>query len=377
MSAMTESVGNRVGVRIDGVSKRFAHRVKGEVYAVREVCLDVRPGEFLTLLGPSGCGKTTTLRMIAGFETPDAGSVHFGERDMTGLPANQRDIGFVFQNYALFPHLSVFENVAYGLRVRGRTDAEIGKSVGDVLALVGLAGYEQQFSGQLSGGEQQRVALARAIVIQPSVLLFDEPLSNLDAKLRVQMRQEIHDLQRRLGITTVYVTHDQEEAMAVSDRIVVMHQGRVMQEGTAEDLYHRPSSQFVAQFVGRVNLVAGRVTEAAGDTARIAALGTMLSVRPSPAGLAPGAPVRLVVRPEAISILRTDAGPLQATVESRTFLGEKIEYVVRCAGEALQVVCYDERRGEVIPPGAAVSLRFGADAVTVLPATLAEDHRDA
>jgi ABC-type Fe3+/spermidine/putrescine transport system ATPase subunit len=254
---MTAVAPQKVGVRIDGVSKRFAHRVKGEVFAVRDVTLDVGPGEFLSLLGPSGCGKTTTLRMIAGFEMPDAGRIRFGERDVTRLPANQRDIGFVFQNYALFPHLSVFDNVAYGLRVRGHDDAAVAKSVGDVLGLVGLAGYDHQFSGQLSGGEQQRVALARAIVIRPSVLLFDEPLSNLDAKLRVQMRQEIRDLQRRLGITTIYVTHDQEEAMAVSDRIAVMHQGRVVQEGSAEDLYHRPASQFVAQFVGRVNLVAG------------------------------------------------------------------------------------------------------------------------
>ena len=170
-----------IGVSVDGVSKRYAHRVKGEIYAARDVRLDVRPGEFLTLLGPSGCGKTTTLRMIAGFEKPDAGRIRFGALDVTDLPANQRNIGFVFQNYALFPHLPVFENVAYGLRVRGLQDAEIRKSVGDVLALVGLAGYEQQFSGQMSGGEQQRVALARAIVIRPRVLLFDEPLSNLDA----------------------------------------------------------------------------------------------------------------------------------------------------------------------------------------------------
>jgi spermidine/putrescine ABC transporter ATP-binding subunit len=360
---------DKIGVRIEGVSKRYAHRVKGEIYAVREVSLDVRPGEFLTLLGPSGCGKTTTLRMIAGFETPDAGRILFGDKDVTRLPANQRDIGFVFQNYALFPHLSVFENVAYGLRVRGRADADIAQSVGDVLALVGLAGYEQQFSGQLSGGEQQRVALARAIVIRPSVLLFDEPLSNLDAKLRVQMRQEIRDLQRRLGITTVYVTHDQEEAMAVSDRIVVMHQGRVMQEGTAADLYHRPASQFVAQFVGRVNLIAGQVAEIAGETMIVAALGTNLSVRSARTDLAPGAAVRLVLRPESIEILRAGTGQLRGTVESRTFLGEKIEYVVRCADEALQVVRHNAGPGEVIPDGATVSLRFGEDAVTVLAAT--------
>ena len=366
---------DKTGVRIDGVSKRFAHRVKGEVYAVREVRLDVRPGEFLTLLGPSGCGKTTTLRMIAGFETPDEGRIFFGDKDVTGLPANQRDIGFVFQNYALFPHLSVFENVAYGLRVRGWTDEDIGKSVGDVLSLVGLAGYDQQFSGQLSGGEQQRVALARAIVIRPSVLLFDEPLSNLDAKLRVQMRQEIRDLQRRLGITTVYVTHDQEEAMAVSDRIVVMHQGRVMQEGTAGDLYHRPASQFVAQFVGRVNLISGRVAEIAGDTAKVVALGAMLEVRPVPKGIVKDSAVQLVVRPETIELLPADASPLKATVESRTFLGEKIEYVVRCAGEVLQVVRYNAGLGDVVADGATVSLRFGEEALALLPATPNEDNR--
>jgi iron(III) transport system ATP-binding protein len=371
MSAVTV---NKTGVRIDGVCKRFAHRVKGEIYAVREVSLDVRPGEFLTLLGPSGCGKTTTLRMIAGFETPDAGHIAFGDQDVTKLPANQRDIGFVFQNYALFPHLSVFENVAYGLRVRGRTDEDIGKDVGDVLALVGLAGYEQQFSGQLSGGEQQRVALARAIVIRPSVLLFDEPLSNLDAKLRVQMRQEISDLQRRLGITTIYVTHDQEEAMAVSDRIAVMHQGRVVQEGTAEDLYHRPTSQFVAQFVGRVNLVDGRFVEIAGDTVKVAALGTTFSIRSAPESLAQGAAVQLLIRPESICLVHAQSGPLKATVESRTFLGEKIEYIVRCAGEALQVVRYNAGPGNAIPDDANVSLCFGEDALTVLTPAPKEEN---
>jgi iron(III) transport system ATP-binding protein len=360
-----------IGVHVDGVSKRYAHRVKGEIYAARDVRLDVRPGEFLTLLGPSGCGKTTTLRMIAGYEKPDAGRIRFGGQDVTDLPANQRNIGFVFQNYALFPHLSVFENVAYGLRVRGQPDHVIAKSVGDVLALVGLAGYEQQFSSQLSGGEQQRVALARAIVIQPRMLLFDEPLSNLDAKLRVQMRQEIRDLQRRLAITTVYVTHDQEEAMAVSDRIAVMHQGSVVQEGAAEDLYHRPASQFVAQFVGRMNLVAGRVTAIAGETANIAALGTLISAALPRRDLAAGDPVRLIIRPEAVEVVREKTGPdlLPATIVSRTFLGEKIEYLVRCEGEMLQIVRYNEGPGALIPEGATVFLRFAADALTVLGET--------
>ena len=368
-----------IGVEVDGVSKRYAHRVKGEIYAARDVVLNVRPGEFLTLLGPSGCGKTTTLRMIAGYEMPDAGRIRFGGQDVTGEPANQRNIGFVFQNYALFPHLSIFENVAYGLRVRNLAAAEVGRRVGEVLAQVGLAGYEQQFSGQLSGGEQQRVALARAIVIRPRVLLFDEPLSNLDAKLRVQMRHEIRDLQRRLGITTVYVTHDQEEAMAVSDRIAVMNEGTVVQEGTAEDLYHRPASQFVAQFVGRVNLVPGRILEVTRETVKVAALGTTIDARVVGAGLARGDPVMLVVRPEAIAIAagRGTAESVQATVVARTFLGEKIEYLLRCAGETLQVVRYDAGPGEVIGEGATVHVGFAADAVTVLPEAAARGKPDA
>ena len=360
-----------LAVRVDSVSKRFAHRVKGEIYAARDVRLDVRAGEFLTLLGPSGCGKTTTLRMIAGFEHPDAGRIVFGGQDVTALPANQRNIGFVFQNYALFPHLSVFENVAYGLHVRSQPAQDIAKSVGDVLALVGLAGYEQQFSGQLSGGEQQRVALARAIVIHPGVLLFDEPLSNLDAKLRVQMRQEIRDLQRRLGITTIYVTHDQEEAMAVSDRIAVMNRGSVVQEGSAEDLYHRPASRFVAEFIGRVNLVKGRVAEIAGSTATIAALGSVVVAHAVPKGLAAGEAVTLVLRPETIEVVIGDAGsaPIRAKVVSRMFLGEKIEYVVLCGDETLQMVRYNAGPGEVIAEGAMIALRLAEHTVTVLPAS--------
>src|SRR5512132_399934 len=313
-----------VAIRLEAVSKRFDHRVKGEVYAVRDVSLEVRPGELLTLLGPSGCGKTTTLRMIAGFQQPDAGRVWIGNQDVTRFMANQRNIGFVFQSYALFPHLTVFENVAYGLRVQRQADAEIADAVGEVLDLVGLAGYDRQMPHQLSGGEQQRVALARAIVVRPRVLLFDEPLSNLDARLRVQMRGEIHRLQRALSITTIYVTHDQEEAMAVSDRIAVMHQGRIVQQGTAEDLYHRPASEFVARFVGRINLFEGSVVALADGIATVAALGGSLRVRTNVA-VRPGDAVRLMVRPEAIE-LAADAGaalPLRATLVSRTFLGEK------------------------------------------------------
>ncbi len=377
-----------VRVQIEGLSRRFVHRVKGEVYAARDVTLDVAPGEFLTLLGPSGCGKTTTLRMIAGFEKPDAGRVLFAGEDVTYLPANQRNIGFVFQNYALFPHLSVAENVAYGLEMRSIAKAEIGKRVAEVLELVGLRGYEHQFSSQMSGGEQQRVALARAIVIRPRVLLFDEPLSNLDAKLRVQMRDEIRDLQRRLGITTIYVTHDQEEAMAVSDRIVVMNQGSVLAVGTAHELYHRPGSEFVARFIGRVNLVPAKVKEVLLESIRVEALGAVVEVGMAPR-VAVGDEVRLVLRPEAIVVtpavavtpakagaqggeldprLRgNDNAHWTAKVASRVFLGEKMEYRLDCAGISLHIVRYNAGPAEVLEEGATVGLRVIESAVSLLP----------
>ncbi|HVJ72885.1 MAG TPA: ABC transporter ATP-binding protein [Casimicrobiaceae bacterium] len=356
-----------LGVQVEGVSKRYAHRVKGEVYAARDVRLDVAPGEFLTLLGPSGCGKTTTLRMIAGFETPDAGRIRFGGQDVTALPANQRGIGFVFQNYALFPHLPVADNVAYGLEVRRVPAVEAASRVAEVLRLVGLAGYEHQFPSQLSGGEQQRVALARAIVIRPRVLLFDEPLSNLDAKLRVQMRTEIRELQRRLAITTVYVTHDQEEAMAVSDRIAVMNQGRVVQEGTAQDLYHRPVNEFVATFVGRVNLVPGRVVALDGGGVVVSVLGTSIRVPIALPGLSAGDVVRVVVRPEAIVLVPSGDAPLVASVASHAFLGEKIEYDLRCGEVPLHAVRYNAGPGIVIADGTQVGLRLAEEALALLP----------
>ncbi len=359
-------------VNVQGIAKRYQHAVKGEVWAARDVTIDVQPGEFLTLLGPSGCGKTTTLRMIAGFETPDAGRVLFGDRDVSTLPTNQRDIGFVFQNYALFPHLTVFENVAYGLRVRGLAGREIGHAVGDVLALVGLAGYEPQFSGQLSGGEQQRVALARAIVIQPSVLLFDEPLSNLDARLRVQMRHEIRALQRRLGITTIYVTHDQEEAMAVSDRIVIMNQGRVVQVGSARDLYHRPGSDFVARFVGRINALAATVTSAGPAGVEVSVGIRSLHVHQAPKGLVVGQAMQLMVRPEAVQVVAAGApGAWPATVTACTFLGEKVELLVHCEGREWLVL----RPGGLdaaVAEGQAVGLQLDAAALLLLPPASAE-----
>jgi iron(III) transport system ATP-binding protein len=357
-----------VSIRIEGVSKQFAHRVKGEVYAVRSVSLTVHPAELLTLLGPSGCGKTTTLRMIAGFEQPDSGRVFIGDQDVTGLMANQRNIGFVFQNYALFPHLSVFENVAYGLRVQKQPEAEIGRGVSEVLSMVGLQGYERQFPHQLSGGEQQRVALARAIVIRPRVLLFDEPLSNLDAKLRVHMRGELRELQKRLSITAVYVTHDQEEAMAISDRIAVMHQGEIVQEGTAEDLYRRPSSEFVAQFIGRTNLLAGTVVAAGADGLELEVAGQRIRVADDAARLRAEQRVRLVVRPEVIELRPADSGSgVPGTILSRTFLGEKAEYQVRVGADLIQVTSYNPVQRGLFLPGQRVMLRFPTEGIQYLP----------
>ncbi len=343
-------------IGLSHISKRFDHTVKGEVYAVRDVNLTVAEGELLTLLGPSGCGKSTTLRMIAGFEEPDEGTISIGGSDVTHILPNRRGIGFVFQNYALFPHLTVFENVAYGLRVQARSDADIARAVGEVLDLVGLARYERQQPHQLSGGEQQRVALARAVVFQPKVLLFDEPLSNLDAKLRVEMREQIRDLQKRIGITTVYVTHDQEEAMAISDRIAVMERGRIVQDGTAQDLYYRPSTEFVARFIGRANLLQARVLSA-----------SEVEIEGVPVALAAGRPasetVQLVVRPEMIDISPA-AGP--GRIEQRTFLGEKTDYQVRLGNVTLQVSASDHSRKPPIETGQTVDVRFHPEGIHIL-----------
>ena len=358
-----------VAIKLDRISKSFEHQVKGQVYAAKNVSLDVEPGEFVTLLGPSGCGKTTTLRMIAGFGIPDSGRILIGGDDVTHTAVNARNIGFVFQNYALFPHLSIFENVAYGLRVRGQSEDTIRHAVDEVLQMVGLGGYEQQFSSQLSGGEQQRVALARAIVIRPRVLLFDEPLSNLDARLRVQMRDEIRALQKRLSITTVYVTHDQEEAMAVSDRIAVMSQGSIVQVGSAEDLYYRPASEFVARFVGKVNLVPGRIdTDDRGM--HVVALGSRMRVRHAPVGVRNGDDVQVVLRPEAIAIASSVASVASvdnAIVRSRTFLGEKLELLVECGGELLQIARHSVGDDEpALAPGQRVRLQLPREGVPVI-----------
>jgi iron(III) transport system ATP-binding protein len=353
-----------VGITLQRVSAAFRSPEGVAVAAVRDVDLAVQPGELLTLLGPSGCGKTTTLRMIAGFQEPSSGEILIGDRDVTRVPANRRDIGFVFQSYALFPHLTVFDNVAYGLRIRRKGADETRAAVGDVLALVGLKGFERRFPSELSGGQQQRVALARAIVIRPRVLLFDEPLSNLDAKLRVDMRTEIQRLQRTLGITTVYVTHDQEEAMAISDRIAVMKDGSIAQLGTAEELYRRPASSFVAGFLGRANLLPATVGASGSGSVTLDIAGTTITVA-STESYPAGTKLNVMIRPERISIGPT-CGLLEGEIVSRVYLGEKAEYVVRLGSATLQVVRTDPPEGEILAPGIRVGLTLPREGLQLL-----------
>src|SRR5512137_1565772 len=245
-----------MNIQLKDMVKRF-----GALEAVSHVSLDIRDGELFTLLGPSGCGKTTILRLIGGFHKPDSGEIYFGDREVSAIPPYERNIGMVFQNYALWPHMTIFNNVAYGLKLKKLSRQEISDKAMQTLNLVNLKGLEQRYPGQLSGGQQQRVALARALVLNPDVLLLDEPLSNLDAKIRVQVRAEIRKLQKELGITTIYVTHDQEEALTLSDRIAVVNQGKLLEVGTPLDLYEKPENPFVADFIGINNLIPGEVQE--------------------------------------------------------------------------------------------------------------------
>jgi iron(III) transport system ATP-binding protein len=305
---------------------RNVSKLYGAVAAVNDVSFTIAEGTLVTLLGPSGCGKTTTLRMIAGLELPTSGTISIGGNDVTRIPPSERDVSMVFQSYALFPHMSVFENVGYGLTVARLPKAEVAEKTQAALATVGLTGFDTRLPSELSGGQQQRVAVARALVLEPSVLLFDEPLSNLDARLRRQMREEIRELQQRLSLTVVYVTHDQSEAMAVSDRIIVMNKATIAQEGAPRDLYEQPRDVFVAGFMGDANRVRGtlaRVDDRLGDLA----IGP-LSVRLPHRGLANGE-VDVAIRPEAIELRpQNGAGGLPGTVRKAAYIGGVMEYTV-------------------------------------------------
>jgi iron(III) transport system ATP-binding protein len=358
-------------VVLKGLGKRFG----ADVAAVRDLDLEVRHGEVLSLLGPSGCGKTTTLRLIAGFLEPDTGEIWVGERRLSGprqaVPPERRGMSMIFQSYAVWPHRTVTENVAYGLKFRAVSRAEVGKRVRDALALVRLEGLAERYPGELSGGQQQRVALARALVVEPEILLLDEPLSNLDAHLREEMRFEIRRLHEDLSITTLYVTHDQAEAMVTSDRIAVMRDGRIEQVGTAREIYEHPATAFVAGFIGRANLLRGRL----GADGRVR-VGEGLALRvENRQGVAPGTEVAVSVRPHRIAVVReaTAAGlpdrganVLRGTVARVVYFGDTldVQVTVRDGGPVLRLAAPPEA---ALAAGEAVTLVIPPEACIVVP----------
>ncbi|GAB1483595.1 ABC transporter ATP-binding protein [Treponema sp.] len=357
-----------VSVTLQGVTKRFKNtKGKSDVIAVHESDFVVQPGELVTLLGPSGCGKTTTLRMIAGFELPSSGRVLIGNEDVTMLPPNLRDTATVFQSYGLFPHMTVFDNVAYGLKLRKVPKDELKRKVAETLALVGLEQLADRAPGKLSGGQQQRVALARSLIVEPSVLLLDEPLSNLDALLREQMRIEIRRIQKTLGITAVYVTHDRVEAMSLSDRVIVMKDGEIKQMGTPQDIYENPVSTFVAGFVGKVAFFPLFVTGGKEGAWDCSLSGKNIQVKRAAQEIGIGKPAVLMARPESLRIVEAGAGVIEGTVRMNVYLGNSIESFVDTEYGEVLVQVDDPNSKQVFAEGQAVSIRFELDRVRLLP----------
>jgi putative spermidine/putrescine transport system ATP-binding protein len=351
---------------LSGVQKRF-----GDVAAVHNFDLAAERGEFVSFLGPSGCGKTTTLRMIAGFEQPTAGSITIDGVEITRKPPNQRNVGMVFQSYALFPNLTVADNIGFGMKVHKRSKADIRKRVGELLELINLPDRGNRYPYQLSGGQQQRVALARALAIEPQVLLLDEPLSALDAKIRIALRKEIRAIQRQLGITTVYVTHDQEEALSLSDRVVVMSEGRIEQIGTPFEIYNYPSTSFVASFVGTLNLVSAGVVDA--STGRLSLAGQEIRTVSALTDARSGEHVTLAVRPEGIDLGEGESGAnrLRGTVEDINFLGSIVRIRVGLGGTedaptTITLDTFNEPHLTLPPVGDAVTISFPPEACFVV-----------
>ena len=352
------------GVRLEHISKIYQDPKTGkDFYAVKDTSLDIEPGSFVTLLGPSGCGKTTTLRMIAGFESPDEGEIYLGDEPINELTPNKRDTAMVFQSYALLPHYNVFDNVAYGLKLRKVPKDEIRERVMRILDLVELNGMEARMTNQLSGGQQQRVALARALVIEPSVLLFDEPLSNLDAKLRVSMRTEIRRIQQEVGITAIYVTHDQSEAMALSDKIIIMNKGVVAQMGTPQEIYYHPVSEFVADFIGEANFLKGKMTGKENGLAELLIEGNPLTVEAAE-HMEAGKDYTLVLRPEAASL--ADEGGLPCEVVLSCFMGSYQNYHVKVGNTLVKLEEHNPKNKKIYQVGDRCALVFDPRSVHVL-----------
>ncbi len=350
-------------LEIEKVRKQF-----GSTVVVRGFDLTVARGEFVSFLGPSGCGKTTTLRMVAGFEAPSEGAIRIDGKDVTNLKPNQRNVGMVFQSYALFPNLSVADNIGFGLKIAKRPRAEIRARVQEMLALIKLPELGGRFPYQLSGGQQQRVALARALAVKPQVLLLDEPLSALDAKIRVSLREEIRALQRELGITTIYVTHDQEEALSMSDRVVVMNEGRVEQIGTPFEIYNYPKSRFVASFVGTLNIVEATVVDP--EHGRIAIDGQEIATTKGVIDARPGEVRSIALRPEAILLNGAGEGrnAMQGKIDDVSFLGAVVRIRVRFAESVISLDIFNSTVTQPPARGETVTVSFMPDDVLVLDA---------
>ena len=349
---------NSIAVEFKNVTKAF-----GDVKAVQNLNFSIESGQLVTLLGPSGCGKTTTLRLIAGLEMITEGSVHIGGKDVTKLPATDRDVSMVFQSYALFPHMTVLQNVSYGLSMSRLPKNEVQEKAIAGLEMVGLSGFGNRLPSELSGGQQQRVAVARALVLEPEVLLFDEPLSNLDAKLRRRVREEIRELQQNLELTTIYVTHDQEEALAVSDRIIVMNQAVIAQEGTPRQLYEEPVNLFVSDFIGDANIVKAEIIKIEGANAEveIGGIRTKLPHR----GLISGE-VNVAIRPQSICLSQSgNENGIHGTILKAIYLGDHIEYTVDSTIGELFVIDYQMESKPI--SGAAVSITLRNQGVSLIP----------
>lgn len=352
------------GVNIKKLSKIYlTHNKSSEFKAVDDISIDIKAGEFVTLLGPSGCGKTTTLRMIAGFEIPTAGEIYLGGDVINDLTPDKRDTAMVFQSYALFPHLNIYDNIAYGLKLKKLSKSEIETKVKNIIELVGLKGMEVRYPNQLSGGQQQRVALARALVMEPGVLLFDEPLSNLDAKLRVYMRTEIRKIQKKTGITAIYVTHDQSEAMSLSDRIIIMKDGIIEQVGTPKEVYYKPASKFVADFIGTVNFLEGVIKSRTGNKAIIDVQGREMEFNYD-GDKKVGETCDIVLRPEAVRIGRE--GKLDAKVLLSTFMGAVQDYVVVVGDKEIKVEDSNPQGKEVFGEGEEIKIDFDSKNVHII-----------
>ena len=352
------------GVRLEHISKIYKDPKTGKnFYAVKDANLEIAPGSFVTLLGPSGCGKTTTLRMIAGFESPDEGEIYLGGEPINALTPNKRDTAMVFQSYALLPHYNIFDNVAYGLKLRHMDKATIKEKVTNILKLVGLEGMEARMTNQLSGGQQQRVALARALVLEPGVLLFDEPLSNLDAKLRVTMRTEIRRIQQEAGITAVYVTHDQSEAMALSDQIIIMEKGDVRQIGTPQEIYYHPANEFVADFIGEANFLRGELTDKNGDEGVVNVEGNPVDVV-GVWGIDMGKQCTLVLRPE--SAVLAEKGQLPCKVILSCFMGSYQNYHVMVGNTMVKITDFNPKNKKIYQVGDTAYVAFEKENVHVL-----------